>query len=190
MTLTWPLNWPIREVKSSGAELPAAMNVAPATSSLSCRFWSGWTDDYAVGNAEKQTQRRDKNLGQVTDAVWKASGHPKTRYISHGIMIPFNLISLPKLPTKAALSEVEKSRTGTQATAPLRPEEKCTFQMLLISKTFNWIWWRIALTSQTKDGEQIELSSPSEAARMAPGRSDNSPLRSSPGRGRSSHHRQ
>lgn len=30
---------PMREVKSSGAELPAAMNVAPATSSLSCRFW-------------------------------------------------------------------------------------------------------------------------------------------------------
>lgn len=29
----------MREVKSSGAELPAAMKVAPATSSLSCRFW-------------------------------------------------------------------------------------------------------------------------------------------------------
>ena len=29
---------PMREVKSSGAELPAAINVAPATSSLSCRF--------------------------------------------------------------------------------------------------------------------------------------------------------
>lgn len=29
---------PIRDVKSSGAELPAAINVAPATSSLRCRF--------------------------------------------------------------------------------------------------------------------------------------------------------
>ncbi len=31
--------WPIKDVKSSGAELPAAMKVAPATSSLRCRFW-------------------------------------------------------------------------------------------------------------------------------------------------------
>lgn len=34
--------WPISEVKSSGAELPAAMKVAPATSWLRWRFW--WTE--------------------------------------------------------------------------------------------------------------------------------------------------
>ena len=35
---------PITEVKSSGAELPAAMKVAPATSSLRCRRWKRETE--------------------------------------------------------------------------------------------------------------------------------------------------
>lgn len=30
---------PITDANSSGVELPAAMNVAPATSSLKCSFW-------------------------------------------------------------------------------------------------------------------------------------------------------
>lgn len=35
----WKHVLPMTEVKSSGAELPAAMKVAPATSSLSWRRW-------------------------------------------------------------------------------------------------------------------------------------------------------
>lgn len=38
-TNSWTDHWPIIAVHSSGAELPAAIKVAPATSSLSPSFW-------------------------------------------------------------------------------------------------------------------------------------------------------
>lgn len=42
---------PITDANSSGVELPAAMNVAPATSSLKCSLWKrsiGYARQFAV----------------------------------------------------------------------------------------------------------------------------------------------
>jgi len=39
---------PITDANSSGVELPAAMNVAPATSSLKCSFWKKSTGNFST----------------------------------------------------------------------------------------------------------------------------------------------
>lgn len=59
-TLFWAMNTPMTEVKNSGADPPAAMNVAPATSSDSDNF-SVRTSREGTKNSS-QTMARDTNM--------------------------------------------------------------------------------------------------------------------------------